>query len=88
MIAQRLTFTARSAPEIRRQLTLAAGFILAVSVIVGVGLPTATRETVSVSTFVWLPAVVHVWIVILRGDDEREVAITDEGLRVRQVFHD
>jgi hypothetical protein len=82
-----VSFTARPAPTVRRQLTVAAAVVLAAGVVVGVGLPLYLGDGVSVSSFVWLPALVPAWIGLLDGDG-REVAVTDRGLRVERTLHD
>lgn len=82
-----VTFTARPAPRTRRLVRLAVGFLLLVSVAVGVGMPLVLGDRPSIAAYVWLPALLPVWVALLADDDGREYAVTDAGLRIEGGLH-
>lgn len=82
------SFTARPAPKVRRQLKLAVSVLLGTTVAFTIGISVVAGASVSMTDFLWLPALLPVWIAIFQDEDGREVAVTDQGLRVEQALHE
>ena len=83
-----VSFSARPAPTVRRQLKIAVGAILGVSVAVSVGIPLAVGEPVTFSNVVWFPALLPVWVMLFQDDGGRDVAVTSAGIRLDNAVHD
>jgi hypothetical protein len=83
------SFTARSAPTVRRQRKIAISVVLFLSATISLGVNLVTGGAISVSDFVWLPALVPIWLTIFQDgeNDEHEVAVTDAGLRIESGLH-
>lgn len=82
-----MTFEARSPPAQRRQARLAVGTL---AVLVGVAIVTALviDADAQLSAFVWVPAMIPVWLQILRGETTRSVTVADIGLVVDKSIQD
>lgn len=83
-----VTFTARPPPSVRRQLKLAVSVLFGMALVVPVGITVVTSGSFSMTDFVWLPGLLPTWLMIFRNEDGREIAVTDEGLRVEQALHE
>jgi len=87
-LTELVVFEARNPPENRRQLQIAVGFVL----VIGVGFAVAGIVfgfADDSGTLYWLlPSMLPVWLPLLTGSDDREVAITDGGVRVERQVHD
>lgn len=82
-----MTFEARLPPTQRRQLRLAVGALAGV-VAVAIVVLLAVDADVSWSAFVWLPGMIPVWLLTMRGGTARTVRIADVGLVVEQSIQD
>jgi hypothetical protein len=86
-LTERVVFEARNPPETRRQTKIAAGVIVAMSVVVTVvSFALGSGDLDFVTWF--FPALLPGWIVMLADSDGKEVAVADEGLRVERQVHD
>lgn len=81
------SFGARPAPRNRRHLHLVVGAYLVLVVGISVGI-VVFSDADPMPTLVWVPAQVPIWLAVLQNVDNREVQITDVGLRVQRTFHD
>lgn len=81
-------FRARPAPTQRRHLTVAAGVLVAASVVGGVALVAVGGGLDDASTLSWLPASLSVFVLLLGDHDEREITVTDTGLVVQSHLHE
>jgi hypothetical protein len=82
-----IAFEARQPPAQRRQLTLAAGVLLAFSVVAGAVILVVSGDFDWDSMLTWLPGSMVAVMLLLSDRDEREVAVTDAGLVVQQQLY-
>lgn len=85
-LTETVTFEARPPAKQRRQLSIAVGVLVIVSgaaVILSVVLDADT----DVASYAWVFGLAPVWIVLLQQQD-KAVAVAEEGLRVDQQVHD
>ena len=87
-LTEHVTFEAGPPRETHRQLQLAVGALLVLTGTVVVASALFLGDDVSLSSYVWLPALVPVWTMLLTNRTTHEVAVAEEGLRVDRTIHD
>jgi hypothetical protein len=82
-----MTFEARPPPAQRRQQRLAVGTL---AVLVGVAIVTVVviDSDAQLSAFVWLPAMIPVWLQLIQGETTHSVTVADIGLGIEKSIHE
>lgn len=83
-----VTFEAGPPRETHRQIQRAMGALLVLTGTAVVASALFVGEDVSISSYVWAPAMLPVWIILLTNRTTHEVALAEEGLRVDTQIHD